>query len=295
MGFLHVEQKKGDPKHLDGQLIAYLHIDDTNGEHEPSPLDETVHGGIMAVFGDYRNQQSLKDFLHKEMDNMDDDSAMAEFVEELKKNDSGEFRKKLDSLINLEIIPVPAKVVLFDSEEALLNSEMDIFYLGRFKTLSHAHLSVTAFPILYQAAFREQEATRLQSEIQEMITQLENDSSLNLSGEPDSNPIDTHGQTILSYSGDLAELLNGEIIPKLIFNQHNAEEFDHALRQFHAFMQGYRFPEDIAQIEELIKGVKEERPNCHRKLELLSQKIAALQNEEFETVSRIQKELGELG
>jgi hypothetical protein len=54
-----------------------------------------------------------------------------------------------------------------------MQQEGDIFFVGNFKNMANANLSVNSFPILYQARYREQEIDMIKSEIDQLISQVE--------------------------------------------------------------------------------------------------------------------------
>ncbi|MDR2578772.1 MAG: hypothetical protein LBC70_08215 [Chitinispirillales bacterium] len=289
-----MEKKKGDPERLDGQVTVYAKI-----EMEPEdfitmkhPVASMVHGGLIAVQGNYREQTSLRDFLRNEMgisldgDGVDDElQEMIEGLDGLEAAlDPQKLRDRLENMADIEeFIPTPAKVVPFYSEREILSQPGDVYYAGSYKGIGNAVLGINAVPIIYQALFREQQMRSLHCEIESLISQIE------IGGEP-AGP--THTVTSLAINPE--ELLLKEYIPSMLYQRVDPSGFVAAQKQFRAFMRGYRFNDDVEAIISLIS--KDGTPEVaeYRLLELYAKKIAFVQAEDFSGAEIVRREIDQL-
>ncbi len=292
-----IEQRGGDPDHLCGNLIAYALIEDYDKDTSDSPLDDLIQNGILAVTGEYQNEKSLKDFLNKEF-GKDADKGFDELIDQLKKMDDTDMendenlQKKFDSFNNMEIIPVPARIIFYDSEEEILNSAGDIFYLGTFKTIHNAHLSVTSFPILYQGIYREQQAKNSTAEISDLLSQIETTIH---SHTPIADTWKLANSSIEKHANDLQDLLLNEALPKMIYNLKDDMEFNSLVSSFKRFMANYSVQSDVVKMIDYLHELRQGNSESTHKLELMCEKISAVHNEEFEQLKSIQDQLRELG
>jgi hypothetical protein len=283
---LNVERKKGDPERLDGRVIVYAKIDIDPAEFITMrhPVASMVHGGLLAVQGNYKEQSSLRDFLKSEMGIPLDGDGLSEGLQEMIENMDGlesaldpqKLRERLEDMGEFEeFIPTPAKVVPFHTEEEILEQPGDVYFAGTFKKVGNAVLGVNAIPIIYQAVFKEQQMQSLQNEIESLITQIEWNEPV---------PV-----TIATPGVNPEELLLKEYIPSMLYQRVDKAGFLKAQKQFRAFMTGYRFIDDVDAIISLISMDKEPHPTEYKLLELYAKKIAMVQTEDFsglETVSR---------
>ena len=299
---LNIIQKKGVPDPLSGQLIAYARV--LPGPPAPARssdrfhLEDLVQNGLLAVSGEFKDQLNLRDFLRREFSGEGGPSvedlanrlrAMGEDLPEGLSPD--ELRRQLESLSSMEIIPVPAKVLHFDSEEELLQQNADIFFLGEFQGVQHAHLAVTSFPILYQALYREQQSRRIQADINALLDQVDtasSDDQVPATGDP--AVLQLKGD-LPNFAGNLLELLMSQVVPNLVYNLGNPPEFMLSMQNFRAFMDAYRWPEDLVSIEDALMRLRTGDHSQNRHLELICRKISALHHEEFEKLPAIQREL----
>jgi len=288
---LNVEQKKGDPGRLDGQVTVYAFIDVDPAElmNMKHPIASMVHGGLLAATGNYREQSNLLDFLRSEMGVSLDEEGLGEgLADMLDKMDGLEgaldpqkLRERLENMGELEeFIPTPAKIVSFHSEQELLSSPGDIFFAGTFKRIGNAVLSVNAVPIIYQALFREQQMQTVQNEIESLIAQIER-------SEPPS-------RTFLTVGVDPQEALTKEYIPAMLYQRGNAASFAAAKKSFRDFMKGYRFSDDVEAVLALISKDGELTADSLKLLELYAKKIAFVQKEDFNAVEDVRKEIERL-
>jgi hypothetical protein len=301
---LNIIQKKGNPKELSGKLIAYATVEPGDElQNQNSPLQGMIQNGILAVSGNYEEQHNLQDFLRKEF-NTDIEKGIGGFLEHLKNMNEedmpggvnpDELKRKFDNFSSMEIIPVPAKVTFYASLEELLSKEADIFDLGHFNVHSHAHLSVTSFPILYQARFREQQSLLLQDEISQLLTVTENApehgtlEQLSRSGLVLNLPA-----SLSAFDGKLDELLMNQVLPGLIYNMDHQTEFELSIQRLRTFMKGFAYPEEFQNFINEMEDYRTKGGNHTRKLELLCQKVGALHHENFEKAAAIQQQISGL-
>ena len=288
---LNVERKKGDPERLDGRVIVYAKIDIDPAEFitMKHPVASMVHGGILAVQGNYKEQNSLRDFLKSEMGIPLDGDGLSEGLKEMIESMDGlesaldpqKLGERLEDMGEFEeFIPTPAKVVSFHTEQEILDQPDDVYFAGTFKKIGNAVLGVNAVPIIYQAIFKEQQMQHLQNEIESLITQIEWD-------EP--APV-----TIATPGVNPEELLLKEYIPSMLYQRVDKAGFLKAQKQFRAFMTGYRFRDDVDAIISLISIDKEPRPVESKLLELYAKKIAMVQTEDFSGLDTVSKEIEHL-
>lgn len=292
----NIEQKKGNPQALTGRLFAYARILPGPMPEGPFPWAEMVQSGMLVVTGDFQNSSSLAEFLRNDAQNGDEEGGtsaerLADRLREMGEDipeglSQEELRERLQNMSHMEIIPVPARVIGFNSEEELLKSDGDIYFIGEFLGLMHAHLAVTSFPILYQALYREQEARKNHKDIDDLLAQV-------MSGHPDyGDPVvlDLQG-SVTAYEGDLRDLLLKTVVPNLIYNLGYPAELLLSLQSFRDFMEGYRWPSDVERIENALQELKNGKHEQALHIELLCEKIAALQQEQFEKLPNIAEAL----
>jgi hypothetical protein len=283
---IHIEQKKGHPQRLAGKLIAYVRLKelDANSQvnEESSPVAGMVRNGLLAVQGNYVAQRNIRDFFREEF-GISLEKGIQEVIDQARQTgglegalDPEAVKERLDSMKNADFIPIPAKVAFFDSETEILASAADVYYLGEFEVLSHAHLCVNSFPILYQSCYREQEHREVAEEISSLLSTIEN-------------------TTIQTFAGDVKAFLLRDLIPRMIYSLGDRVEYDRAVNQFKAFMGDFSYPEDMQAILDLVESTPDQDATTLRKLELLVAKIEALQREDFEALERIRRDLKDLG
>ncbi|MBN1575773.1 MAG: hypothetical protein JW913_04430 [Chitinispirillaceae bacterium] len=280
---LYLEHKKGDPDRLDGRVTVYATIDIDPGDLVAMrhPIGSMVHNGLLVAQGNFREQNSLKDFLKSEM-GMSMDEELGEGLSELVDRMSGlesalDPQKLKDRLENMgdfeEFIPTPAKVVPFHSEREIVSQEGDVFYTGTFKNIGNAVLSVNAVPIVYQARFREQQMQSVRNEIESLIAQIE------------------QGGVAVPSAGSAAEIdmesrLLKEFIPNMLYSRKEKVQFATAQQQLRTFLRGYRFPADIEAIITLISINETFHDREEKLLELYAKKIDAVIKEDFNAAER---------
>jgi hypothetical protein len=308
---IRIQQRKGDGERLKGKLIAYVRIatdlppvDDgsagfDSGEMSSAgpvnPLSSMVRNGILAVQANYVDQRNIRDFFRAEF-GISLEKGIQEVIEQAKETgglegalDPEAVRERLESMKNADFIPIPAKVAFFNSEEEMMANDVDVYYLGRFTVITHAHLCVNSFPIIYQAYFREQEHKAMESEIASLLGTIENpktggSSAKMEAGEP----------TIHNFTGDLKAFLLKDLIPKMIYNLSDLPEYTKAKKRFRDFMDDFGYPEDLQEIIILIESTPTQDAVALRKLELLVAKVEALHNEDYEQLEDIRNQLAKL-
>jgi hypothetical protein len=298
---MHLEQRKGDPLKLKGKLIAYVRVESDEGETtgpgnegNASPLASMVRNGILAVQANFVDQRTIRDFFREEF-GISLEKGIQEVIDQAKETgglegalDPEAVKERLDSMKNADFIPIPAKIAFFGSEAEMLATDADVYYLGSFTVLSHAHLCVNSFPIIYQAYFREQEHRAMEREIAALLGTIEDPRK----------PEDGNGEDaprLQTYQGDIKAYLLKDIIPKMIYSLSDPAEYQKALSQFKEFMGGFGYPEEMQAIITLIESTPNHDAKALRKLELLVAKVEALQNEDYEKLDGIRNELGKLG
>jgi hypothetical protein len=292
---IHIECRRGDPEKLKGKLVAYVRIEG-RGEAEgeafgsergdtPNPLSSMVRNGILAVQANFVNQRNIRDFFREEF-GISLEKGIQEVIEQARDTgglegalDPEAVKERLESMKNADFIPIPAKIAFFSSEAEMLSGDTDVYYLGSFTVLSHAHLCVNSFPIIYQAYFREQEHRAVENEIAALLGSIE-------------EPRKKEGEvTIQTYGGDVKAYILTDLIPKMIYSLADKAEYQKALGQFKTFMGDFGYPEDMQEIVTLIESTPSHDAKNLRRLELLVAKIEALQKEDYERLEEIRNQL----
>jgi len=289
---LRAEQKKGDPTHLRGRLIAYVRYERPDDEvlspgEDASPLAGLVTNGFLAVSANFVDQRNIRDFFRKEF-GISLEKGIEEVIEQARDSgglegalDPEAVKERLDSMKNADFIPIPAKVAHFSSEADMLEQDADVFYLGSFTVLPHAHLCVNSFPILYQAYYREQEHRSVERDIASLLRTIE---APKVSAEETTAIPENWKQHLLTV-----------LIPRMIYTR-NDRGADHAktVGEFRNFMEIFGYPEDGETVLSLIEAAVEFDAATLRKIELMVSKVEALQREDYERLEEIKRELGTL-
>lgn len=289
---LNAEQKKGDPARLRGRLVAYVRYERPDDEvrlpgEEVSPLEGLVTNGFLAVTANYVDQRNIRDFFRKEF-GISLEKGIEEVIDQARETgglegalDPEAVKERLDSMKNADFIPIPAKVAHFSSEADMLEQDADVFYLGSFTVLSHAHLCVNSFPILYQAYYREQEHRAVERDIAALLRTIEAPQE---DDEPSQVPPENWKQHLLTV-----------LIPRMIYTRDTGgEEYEKSVKDFRSFMESFGYSEDTETVLTLIEKTTDFNATTLRKLELMVSKVEALQNEDYERLEEIKRELGTL-
>ncbi len=278
------ELKKGDKNLLDGRLLVYARISDAAVEQNKRyPAISMVHNNFLAVEGDYRYSQSLKDFFKEELGlSLEEgfEELLAQFnLGELPGSTDPEIlRKRLEGFKSMqEFIPKPAKIVTVNNESEIIEREGDIFYLGEFRNFANANLAVNAFPVFYQAIYKEQLIRDIDREIETLMGQTS-----------------VHHSSVDNYSefkGDLGRELLANYIPVLFYSaglQKRDQENEERLRNF---LNGYPYPQEVQKMLDIISDTSLVVAKKERLVELFIKKIVALTKEDFKTLKDVQKQL----
>ncbi|MBN1980555.1 MAG: hypothetical protein JW795_03425 [Chitinivibrionales bacterium] len=286
MSLLNIEQKKGKPDNLDGRLTVYAIVNIDPGEllSSNNPIVSMIHNGLLAAQGNYRDQNSLKDFIQTEF-GQSLEEGLEEFISKLDGLESALDPQKLrDKLKNLDelkdFMPTPAKLVPFHSESEILDQEGDVFFIGSFKSSANANLSVSSFAIFYQALFREQEVDRIRTEIDQLISQIE-------------NPEVTVQTTPTPAAGakSIEETLISSTIPSLLYCRKDTHSFEEETRKLRSFLHGYQCTDDIDKIVSIIKKNEVLSKDHYKLLELYARKIDRVSVENFNAVETLVREI----
>ncbi len=285
---LGIQQIQGDPKNLHGHLTVYAKIDLDPADllQMKHPIASVIHNGFLVAQGNFKEQTNLKDFLQSEM-GLSLEEGLEEIIDRLDGLESAldpqKLRDKIENMKDFEdFIPTPAKIVPFHSESEILAQPGDVFFAGTFKNIANANLSVNAFPILYQAYYRECQLEKVRVEIESLIHQIEKGAQVDES------------QQYTSTSVNTQDRLLKEFIPGMIYNRKDPKEFAEAEDRFRVFMQGYNFPNDVEAILVLIKVPGDLTHTHSRLLELYAKKISAMHEERFAEVEQTLEEIKRL-
>jgi hypothetical protein len=273
------EMRNGDPNALKGELIVFATIRHPDSpENQRTPVSEVAKNGIIAAHGDYRSHNSLSDFLKNELGISLDSLKKGEGTEVLPEGlDIEMLKKKMESVKGFEeMIPTPAKLEPFESEQEIMAKGCDIYFIGEFDRLTNANLAVNALPILYQAVFREQQILLVEKEIEKILSGTENEIG-------DDN-----------YTNDINAVekrLNSEFISELLYNNNNKEELGKWEEKLRNYMWGYRYPAEIDKIISLASQFSTSPDKTKILLELYVRKISAFLKEDYKTVGEIKREI----
>ena len=237
---LKIKCIRGNPDTLSGILISYAIV---KQQDIPQDLKSLVHNGIVSVESNYLNQKNIEDFFKNEF-GLSLEEGLEGVIKQSGKMDSildlEDVKEKTDSIKHIEYIPIPAKVGHFKTvDEMLFKKNADIYFLGEFESVHHAHLSINAFPILYQSQFREQEHRVLMQQIESMLSTVKPTTKA------------------FYFKGDIKEHILKKLIPNIIYNIDSPKLYKKAKQEFEEFMQQFSFPEDIKKVEDLIQ-----KQNC---------------------------------
>lgn len=281
-----VEFLRGDPARLDGRLTAICRI--VGALPEDLPAAGMVHAGLLCVQGNYRDQRTMADFFRVEL-GLTMEKGIEEILDQARQNgglesalDPEAVRERLRSMGRSEFLPIPAKVVAFPSLEDAALSEGDVVFLGAYEDLQFAHMAVNAFPMLYQARYREQERTDMRQEIEQWLERIQ---------EP--GPAAPPSPNLETFEGDIEEHLLKDLLPGMFYAPGETPEAHAAELRFRAFMAPCLVPQDVESMVDLVPAVRRGDMSALQRLELLVRKAAALQREDFRALETIKLALGE--
>lgn len=301
---LGIEQKKGDSDVLCGRLIAYAKIlPSAEPEPEPKPFQDMARNGLLVIEGDFRDTgTTLKQYLQKEL-GKDVDKNIAGFLEKLREEtgdlpeglDPDSIRERMNELTNMEVIPIPARIIICETEEEILSFDGDIFYVGEFQGVGQAHFCLTSLPMFYQAKYREQEKMNEQRYLNELLSQINTQSAVDTAELDGSAELFPEGSSLNSFTGNLRDLLDGRVFPFFLALETEAD-FEQNWAAFETFMEPYPNKNDLKMLHETFLKLRSDQANLlERKcLELIGNKISATFHEDFRKIPGIVTELENL-
>lgn len=273
---------KGNSQRLDGRLLAFAHVANANTSAEH--LQGMVHNGFLAVQGNYRDQRTLAEFFQSEF-GLSLERGIEEVIDQSRDGNGLEgaldpdlVRERLRSMKDAaSTMPIPAKVVSVDSHEGAVTFDGDVADLGHFDDLAFAHMAVNAFPILYQAVYRQQELLELQARIESL---------LDASQAP--KPLST-------FEGDVETHLLHTLLPNILYAAEGSVESQAAMLAFEDFLRPHLNEADLEAMLSLIPVVRQGDSSSRRKLDLQLKRVAALHREDYRALDAIRQELESLG
>lgn len=297
---LGIEQKKGNDSHLCGRMIAYARIlPSPVAESSDSPFDDMVRNGILALEGDFR-QSEIHTPSRREMSRAVDaklnnllESMQEEGMEIPDSVDVEKLRNRLHELSSMEVIPIPARIGNFSSEEDILQEDADVYFIGEFVGMNQAHFCLTTLPIYYQARYREQSKNEEISMLNEMLSQFEAGEIMDTADiQKESSELFPAGASLNTFVGDLNYLLNVRVIPFMLACE-SESEYEAQIEHFYEFMKGYPDQIDVRRIDTAIRMLRENKndKNALKVLELGCKKINALYNEDVKKAEEFEIEL----
>ncbi|MFH1761711.1 MAG: hypothetical protein ABIA63_11490 [bacterium] len=278
------EQKTGNPKHLDGRLTVYAKVAIQDyPQKRRHPAIGMLNNGLLAAEGDFRHSSSLKDFFKQEL-GLSLEEGFKELLSQFNMGDlPGQFdpdtlKDRLENFKSMEeFIPMPAKMITFNSETEILARDGDVFFLGEFENFINANLAVNAFPVFYQAIFKEQLNREISREINAILQQASKGTA--------------NGSNYADFKGDLEQELLTKYIPEVFYSSGTKTRNTEVEKKLINFMTGYPYPEEIKKILSIISDSKINLQKKEYLVELFVKKIVALTKEDFKTLKTIQNTL----
>lgn len=272
---------KGNSQRLDGRLLAFAHVanSSTSAEH----LQGMVHNGYLAVQGNYRDQRTLAEFFQSEF-GLSLEKGIEEVIDQSREGNGLEsaldpdlVRERLRSMKDAaSSMPIPAKIVAVESHEGATTFEGDVADLGHFDDLVFAHMAVNAFPILYQAVYRQQELLELQARIESL---------LDASQAP---------RALSTFEGDVEAHLLHSLLPDILYATEGSAQAHAAMVAFEDFLRPHLNEADLEAMLALVPVVRQGDVASRRKLDLLLKRVAALHREDYKTLDILRHELDAL-
>lgn len=279
-----VEFLKGDPERLDGRLTAIARV---KGEiPADGQAQAMVRGGLLCVQGNYRDQRTMADFFRVEL-GLTMEKGIEEIIEQAQQAgglesalDPDAVRERLKSMGRSEFLPIPARIVGFESLHDAMESEGDVVLLGEFEDIQFANMAVNAFPMLYQSRYREQERREMRQNVEQLLARIE-------------EPVEAEPPTLETFEGDIESHLLKDLLPGMFYAPGETPEAHAAELRFRAFMAPCLVPGDVEAMVALVPAIRRGDMAALHRLELLVRKAAALQREDFRSLEKIRLELGE--
>lgn len=296
---LGIEQKKGSDDVLNGRIIAYAKILPEPGNTKTeTPFGDMVKNGLLVLEGDFKIFSSLPS---RKVVNSEVDDRINNMLQSMEESgieippeiDVDSMRDRLHELSNMEVIPIPARIGNFESEEDILKEDADIFYIGEFIGASQAHFCLTMLPVYYQARYREQVRRKEIDNLNDALLQFENSDFVGDADlQKDSNELFPKGVSLNTFCGDLENLLNSRVIPFLL-SLKTDDEYNKQIKLFYEFMKSYPVKADLRLIDTSLKNIRYNRisEDSKKLLELGCKKINAIYNEDAKTASELSDEI----
>lgn len=298
---LGIEQKKGNDENLCGRMIAYARIlPSPDGQESGTPFDDMIRNGLLALEGDFReapkepSPREMSKAVDKKLNNLLE--TMQEQGMELPENvDVDTLRSRLKELSSMEVIPIPARIGNFGSEEEIMQEDADIYFIGEFIGMNQAHYCLTTLPIYYQARYREQAKEKEMAMLNEMLSQFESTEFMSNDDIQKETELFPEGLTLNTFIGDLGNLLNTRVIPFLLACESD-EEYNAQIALFFKFMKEYPQQIDITRVDNAIRQLRHQS-DCREArmlLEFTCKKINAIYSEDTKTAEELEAEIESL-
>jgi len=301
VNMLGIEQKKGNDENLCGRMIAYARIlPSPDGQDSGTPFDDLIRNGLLALEGDFR--EAPKEPSPREMSKAVDKKlnhlleTMQEQGMDLPENvDVDSLRSRLKELSSMEVIPIPARIGNFGSEEEILEEDADVYFIGEFIGMNQAHYCLTTLPIYYQARYREQAKVKEMAVLNEMLSQFETGEFMDDDDIQKETELFPEGLTLNTFIGDLGHLLNTRVIPFLLACE-NEEEYDSQIDLFYKFMKDYPQQIDISRVDHALRELRRQSDckEARMLLEFTCRKINAIYSEDTKTAEELEAEIESL-
>ena len=295
---LGIEQKKGNDEKLCGRMIAYAKILPSPDAQNATPFDDLVKNGLLALEGDFRETSMFPETrnIGKSVDSKLNnllESMQEEGIEFPDNVDIDSLRNRLHELSNMEVIPIPARIGNFASEEDIMKENADVYYIGEYIGLNQAHFCLTTLPIYYQARYREQAKAAEINLLNEMLSQFESGAMMdNDDIQKDTDELFPAGLTLNTFVGALDNLLNVRVIPFLLACE-NDSDYETQIALFYNFMKDYPQQEDITRVDHAIRELRKRGDNqsARKLLELSCKKINSIYSEDTKTAEKLEAEI----
>jgi len=266
---------KGNSQLLNGRLLAFARV----GSEGNSDLQSMVHHGLLAVQGNYRDQRTLEEFFKLEF-GLSLERGFEQVFEQNHTEATSDanldpeqvrerFRSMRDAVSNM---PIPAKHVVLESPEKALEFDGDVVDLGQFDDVVYAHMAVNAFPILYQAYFRQQEHQELQLHIERILE----------ASPQNREPV---------FTGDVETQLLQVLLPTILYAPEGGKEAQEATVQLRALLAPHLTARDTEEVMALVARVRNGDAQAKLRLDLLLRRTAALHREDIKSLEAIRLEL----
>ena len=263
---------------LNGRLLAFARV----GSEGNSDLQAMVHHGLLAVQGNYRDQRTLEEFFKLEF-GLSLERGFEQVFEQNHTEATSDanldpeqvrerFRSMRDAVSNM---PIPAKHVVLESPEKALEFDGDVVDLGQFDDVVYAHMAVNAFPILYQAYFRQQEHQELQQHIERILE----------ASPQNREPV---------FTGDVEAQLLQVLLPTILYAPEGGPEAQEATVQLRALLAPHLTARDTEEVMALVARVRNGDAQAKLRLDLLLRRTAALHREDLKSLEAIRTELAQL-